>query len=199
MEGNIMRVFETEYGMFTVPSAPKIKTKKGDILLPALSSFKVPIELVQANNYNPNNVPKNNMELLQQSILDNGFTFPVVTVWDEDIRKFIVVDGFHRYTIFKDWLQAEEIVIVVLEHDMAKRMAATVQFNRARGVHQVELMGELVRKLIEQGLEDEDIAKHLGMEFEEVYRLKQITGIAELFKNQTYSKSWEMVEVEENV
>lgn len=78
-------------------------------------------------------------------------------------------------------------------------MAATVQFNRARGVHQVELMGDLVRALIEQGASDEEISKHLGMEMEEVYRLKQITGIAELFKNQPYSKAWEMVEVEDNV
>ena len=75
-------------------------------------------------------------------------------------------------------------------------MAATVQFNRARGVHQVELMGDLVKSLTEQGLTDEEIAKHLGMEMEEVFRLKQITGIAELFKNQTYSKAWEMVDVD---
>ncbi|NNV07141.1 chromosome partitioning protein ParB [Geobacillus sp. MMMUD3] len=194
-----MRVFETDLGVFTVPDAPKIKTKSGEITLHALTPIKVPIELVQANNYNPNNVPRNNMELLKQSILDNGFTFPVVTVFDEELRKFVIVDGFHRYTIFKDWLQADEIVIVVLEHNIAQRMAATVQFNRARGVHQVELMGDLVQSLVKQGLTDEEIAKHLGMEFEEVYRLKQITGIAELFKNQPYSKAWEMMEVDEHV
>jgi transcription initiation factor IIE alpha subunit len=77
-------------------------------------------------------------------------------------------------------------------------MAATVQFNRARGVHQVELMGDLVKALTEQGLDDEEISKQLGMEIEEVFRLKQITGIAELFKNQIYSKSWEMQEVIED-
>ena len=79
---------------------------------------------------------------------------------------------------------------------MIERMAATVQFNRARGVHQVELMGDLVQKLVEQGMEDEEISKHLGMELDEVLRLKQITGIAELFKNQTYSRAWEMKEVD---
>jgi ParB-like chromosome segregation protein Spo0J len=193
------RKFVTELGTFEVPKAPTIKTKAGVISLPALTAITVPIELVQANNYNPNNVPKNNMRLLQQSIIDNGFTFPIVTVFDEDLRKFIVVDGFHRYTIFKDWLKAEELVIVVLEQSLAQRMAATVQFNRARGVHQVELMGDLVRSLIDQGMEDHEIAKHLGMELEEVYRLKQITGIAELFKNQVYSKSWEMMEVDADV
>lgn len=73
-----------------------------------------------------------------------------------------------------------------------------MQFNRARGVHQVELMGDLVQALVEQGASDVEIAEHLGMEEEEVYRLKQVTGIAALFKNQTYSRSWEMQEVSED-
>lgn len=174
-----------------------LKTKKGNIELPVMEPIVVPIDKVQANNYNPNSVPKNNMELLEQSIIDNGFCFAVVTIWDSDIEKYVIVDGFHRYTILKDYLQATEIPIVVLKHDIMQRMSATVQFNRARGVHQVELMGDLVKSLVEQGMQDEDVAKHLGMEMEEVFRLKQITGIAELFKNQTYSTAWEMKEVEE--
>lgn len=176
-----------------------LKTKKGNIKLPVMEPIMVPIEQVQANNYNPNNVPKNNMELLEQSIIDNGFCFAIVTIWDDDIQKYVIVDGFHRYTILKDYLQAKEVPIIVLKHNIAQRMSATVQFNRARGVHQVELMGDLVRSLIEQGMKDEDVAKHLGMELEEVFRLKQITGIAELFKNQTYSTAWEIKEVEEDV
>ncbi len=158
----------------------------------------VDIELVQLNNYNPNNVSDQNMNLLEESILSNGFCFAVVTVWDPEIEKYIVVDGAHRYIEFKDYLQAKQIPIIVLEHDITKRMEATVQFNRARGVHQVELMGDLVQALVEQGVDDMEIAQKLGMEIEEVYRLKQITGIAELFKNQIYSKSWVMVEVDEN-
>lgn len=173
-----------------------IKTKKGEIALPVMEPIIVPIDQVQANSYNPNNVPKNNMTLLEQSIIDNGFTFAVVTIWDADIEKYIIVDGFHRYTIFKDYLEAEELPIIVLNHDNKQRMAATVQFNRARGVHQVELMGDLVKSLIEQGADDETICKHLGMELEEVHRLKQVTGIAEIFKNQSYSRAWEMQEVE---
>ena len=175
----------------------EIKTKKGNIKLPVMEPIIVPIEKVQANNYNPNNVAKNNMILLEQSIIDNGFCFAVVTTYDADIDKYIIIDGFHRYTIFKDYLQADELPIIVLNHDMKQRMASTVQFNRARGVHQVDLMGDLVQSLINQGASDEEIAKHLGMEMEEVFRLKQITGIAEIFKNQTYSKSWEMIEVNE--
>lgn len=181
------------------PNVVALDSNRGPILLPCLNVVLVPVEKVRANNYNPNNVPGNNMELLLQSILDNGFCFPIVTIYDEEVDEYVIVDGFHRYTILKDWLEVKHLPVVVLQHDIKKRMAATVQCNRARGVHQVELMGDLVRALIEQGASDEEISKHLGMEMEEVYRLKQITGIAELFKSQPYSKAWEMVEVEDNV
>lgn len=157
----------------------------------------VPIGKVTANSYNPNHVSDSNMQLLLQSILDNGFCFPVVTIYDDVLDQYIVVDGFHRYIIFRDYLEADLIPVVVLEHTLAQRMAATVQFNRARGVHQVELMGDLVQALVGQGLSDDEISTHLGMDVEEVYRLKQVTGIAELFKNQIYSKSWRMEETEE--
>jgi ParB-like chromosome segregation protein Spo0J len=176
-----------------------IKTKKGDVKLPLLDVRIVDINQVQANTYNPNNVSSQNMALLEESILSNGFCFAVVTVWDPDIEKYIIVDGFHRYLIFRDYLEAKELPIIVLEHDISQRMAATVQFNRARGVHQVELMGDLVQALVQQGVDDADIAQRLGMEIEEVFRLKQITGIAELFKNQIYSKAWEMVEVDDGL
>lgn len=176
-----------------------IDSVKGKIELPCMNPIIVPIEKVRANNYNPNNVSENNMQLLLQSIIDNGFCFPVVTVYDPDEDVYVIVDGFHRYSIFKDYLEAKELPIVVLNHDIKQRMASTVQFNRARGVHQVELMGDLVKALIDQGSTDEEIAKHLGMDLEEVFRLKQITGIAELFKNQTYSKSWVMEEVPDEI
>lgn len=175
-----------------------IKSKKGEIKLPCMNVQIVDINMLQANNYNPNSVSSQNMDLLEESILSNGFCFPVVTVWDPDAEKYIIVDGFHRYQIFKDYLQAEQIPIIVLDHDISKRMEATVQFNRARGVHQVELMGDLVQALVEQGVPDEEIAQKLGMEPEEVYRLKLITGIAEMFKNQVYSKAWVMAEVSED-
>lgn len=176
-----------------------IETKKGNVKLPCLDVKVVDIDLVQANNYNPNVVADNNMKLLEESIMANGFCFPVATIYDPDLEKYVIIDGFHRYLIFRDWLKAKQLPIVVLEHDVSQRMAATVQFNRARGVHQVELMSDLVRALVEQGVDDENIAERLGMEIEEVFRLKQITGIAELFKNQIYSKSWVMQEVPDNV
>lgn len=175
-----------------------LKSRKGDIEIPCLNTILVDIDKLRANNYNPNNVPENNMKLLEQSIIDNGFCFPIVTIYDDIEEVYVIIDGFHRYIILRDYLKVKKAPIVVLKHDITKRMAATVQFNRARGVHQVELMGDLVKSLVEQGMKDEEISKHLGMELEEVYRLKQITGIAELFKNQTYSKSWRMEEVSIN-
>ncbi len=175
-----------------------IQTQKGEVQLPCMDIKIVDINLVQANTYNPNSVPRNNMRLLEESILANGFCYPVVTVYDPDIERYVIVDGFHRYIIFRDWLQAKEIPIIVLDHDISERMEATVQFNRARGIHQVELMGDLVKALVEQGVDDQEIAAKLGMELEEVYRLKQITGIAELFKNQEYSRAWEIIEEEDD-
>lgn len=176
-----------------------IKTKHGDLALPCMDVRVVPMEKVLANNYNPNHVSDKNMELLHQSIADNGMCYAVVTIYDETIDRYIIIDGFHRYTDLKEAWGATECPVIVLTHDIKQRMAATVQFNRARGVHQVDLMGDLVQALVEQGASDAEIAKHLGMEEEEVYRLKQVTGIAAIFKNQTYSRSWEMQEVDDDV
>ena len=176
-----------------------VETNKGTVACPCFDVILVDIDKVQANNYNPNAVAENNMKLLEQSIVDNGMCFPVVTIWSEEEEKYIIVDGFHRYSIFKDYLQAKQLPIVVLQQDIKQRMAATVQFNRARGVHQVELMGDLVKGLVEQGMSEDDIAEHLGMQLEEVFRLKQITGVAELFKKQLYSPAWEMKDMENNI
>lgn len=167
------------------------------IKIPCLNTKMVDIDLVQANNYNPNNVPKDKMELLKQSIIDNGMCFPVVTIWSPEDEKYIIIDGFHRYTVFKDYLNQKELPIVVLEHDISQRMAATIQFNKARGVHQVDGDAEIVRSLIEQGLSEDEISQHLGIDLETIHRYKQLTGIVELFKNVEYSHSWEVGKFEE--
>lgn len=185
------------YEPIVVPDQPELQTKKGRIKLPVMTPVLIPAELVQANNYNPNHVDESNMKLLETSIVENGFAFPIVTVYDADIERFVIVDGFHRYTILTDRLKCKQLPCVVLNQDISQRIAATVQFNRARGVHQVDLMGDLVRSLFEQGQDDEEIAAQLGMEVEEVFRLKQVTGIAELFKNQTYSRAWEMRDIDD--
>lgn len=170
---------------------------KREIKVPCLDVKLVPRELVQANNYNPNHVPKDKMELLKQSILDNGFCFPIVTIWSEEDGKYIIIDGFHRYTICQpEWLDIEQVPIVVLDHDISKRMAATIQFNKARGVHQVDLDADVVRSLLEQGMSEEEVAKHLGLELDTVLRYKQMTGIVDLFKNIDYTPSWEVSDEE---
>lgn len=195
-----MRLILTPYGDFEINETPKVKMSNGkELLLPVFTPILVPVEAIVANNYNPNHVDKQNMELLKTSILDNGFAFAIVTIWDDEQEKFVIVDGFHRFQILSELLGCQEIPIIVLDQNMVSRMSATVQFNRARGTHQVELMGDLVRSLFEQGADDEEIAKNLGMELEEVFRLKQITGIAYLFRNQPYSKSWEMEDVDDAI
>lgn len=177
-----------------------IQGKRHRIEIPCVNTLVVCRSLVLANTYNPNSVSDNKMDLLAQSIIDNGFAFPVVTIYDPDLCKFVIIDGFHRYLIAGyDYLGLSHVPIVVLSHDAAKRMIATIQFNKARGVHQVDLDADVIRALIGQGMNEEDIATHLGLDLETIHRYKQITGIAELFKNAQYSMSWNMVEVEDGV
>lgn len=162
------------------------------ITFPCMKTKLVPREQVQANNYNPNNVPRDKMKLLEQSIIDNGFCFPIVTIWSEDDGKYIIIDGFHRYTICQpEWLDINPVPIVVLEHNINQRMAATIQFNKARGVHQVDLDADVVKCLLEQGMTEEEVSKHLGLDRDTVLRYKQMTGIIDLFKNVDYTPSWE--------
>lgn len=164
-----------------------------EIKMPCLDIKLVDRDLVQANNYNPNNVPSDKMELLKQSIIDNGFCFPIVTIWSEEEQKYIIIDGFHRYTMCQpEWLDIKQIPIVVLDHDISQRMAATIQFNKARGVHEIDGDADIVKSLSEQGLSDADICKHLGLDAETVLRYKQLTGILDLFKNTAYSNAWEV-------
>jgi hypothetical protein len=196
MDGNIMsdqKLICKPEVVTNESTCDTLETDRGTLFLPCMHVILVPVEKVKANTYNPNNVSDQNMMLLEESILMNGFCFPIVTIYDADVDEYVIIDGFHRYYILKNW-NVKLLPIVVLKHDITKRMEATVQFNRARGVHQVELMGDLVKALVEQGVPDDEIAVKLGMEEGEVYRLKQITGIAELFKNQAYSRSWEMHE-----
>lgn len=167
----------------------------GKVLVPCANTMLVRPGLVVANTYNPNSVNDEKMALLQQSILDNGFAFPIVAIWDDEQGKFVIVDGFHRSVIGgPDWLDFDYVPIAVLNHTIAQRLAATVQFNKARGVHAVDLDAEVIRALIGQGLTEEEITVKLGIDLDTVHRYKQLTGIAELFKGAQYSLAWEMVD-----
>lgn len=174
---------------------PQVKAGKIKIAVPCMNTLLARRELVVANGYNPNYVPKEKMRLLRQSILDNGFCFPIVTIFAQDDERFVIIDGFHRHLMGDGkWLDMEYLPIVVLQHSISQRMAATVQFNKARGVHQVDLDADVIRALLEQGQSEEEISLHLGIDVDTIHRYKQLTGISELFKNAEWSMPWVMKE-----
>ena len=155
----------------------------------------VHIDEVQANDYNPNSVAKVEMKLLYTSILHDGYTQPAVTIYDTTIKKYIIVDGFHRYFTCKsnpDILERNcgMLPIVVINKDINNRMASTVRHNRARGKHSVAGMSSMVFSMLENGWKDVDICNELGMEAEELLRLKHITGFSKLFSDIEYKQSW---------
>lgn len=174
-----------------------VRSAKGDIRVPCLSAILVAGHLVRPNTYNPNSVSGNKMAELEQSVLFNGFCFPVATIFDDELEQFVIVDGAHRRIIStNEWLGMEYVPIVWLYHlTMVDCLFATKQFNDARGIHQVDLDAELIRRLSEQGVSDEEISERLQMEIETIHRYKQITGIADLFKNAEYSQSWNILEI----
>lgn len=156
----------------------------------------VPIEKVRANSYNPNAVAPTEMKLLYDSIKEDGYTMPVVCYYLKDEDMYEIVDGFHRYSImlkYKDIYEREQgiLPVSVIDKPIGDRMASTIRHNRARGTHNVDLMSNIVGELHELGKTDTWIMKHLGMDADEVLRLKQISGLASLFKDKEFSKSWE--------
>jgi ParB-like chromosome segregation protein Spo0J len=155
----------------------------------------VPISQVSPNDYNPNSVAAIEMKLLYVSIKHDGYTQPIVTVWNGERRVYEIVDGFHRYyTALKnaDILARNHgrVPIVVIDKDINDRMASTVRHNRARGKHSVRGMSSMVFAMLENGWEDAAICNELGMEPEELLRLKHITGFSKLFENAEYQKAW---------
>lgn len=156
----------------------------------------VPIEKVEPNDYNPNNVASKEMGLLYHSIKMDGYTQPIVTIYDEERDKYVIVDGFHRYFVCKvreDILEKNHgmLPIVVIKKSMNERMAATIRHNRARGEHSVAGMGKLVFTMLDNGWGDTEICNEIGLEPEELLKLKHITGFSALFKNVEYSRAWE--------
>jgi ParB-like chromosome segregation protein Spo0J len=163
------------------------------IKLPIMNVKLVDIDKIIANDYNPNKVATPEMKLLELSILEDGYTQPIVTYYDAEQDKYIIVDGFHRYTVGKK-LQLKELPIVVIDKPIEDRIASTIRHNRARGTHQIDSMQEIMKILIDSGKSDNWISKHLGMDKDEVLRLKQLTGLSELFKNHEFSRSWDVEE-----
>ena len=155
----------------------------------------VPIEKVTPNDYNPNSVAKKEMQLLYISIKEDGYTQPVVTVYDDKADKYVIVDGFHRYFTCKtqkDILERNHgmLPIVVIDKSINERKASTVRHNRARGSHAVTSMSKLVFEMLKNGWSDSAICKELGMEAEEINKLKYVTGFAKLFEKVEYNNAW---------
>lgn len=169
---------------------------------PVYDVKRVPIEQVTANDYNPNSVAPPEMELLETSIWEDGYTQPVVVVYDDENDKYVVIDGFHRYCVLRDSRRVNEreqgmLPVVCLDKEMHDRMASTIRHNRARGTHNIELMSTIVAELVEMGKGDRWICQHIGMSPDELLRLKQITGVAALFQNEDFSASWDAEDFEE--
>lgn len=164
---------------------------------PVYNVKRVPVEKIHANAYNPNSVAPPEMKLLYKSILEDGYTMPIVCYAIPDTDEFEIVDGFHRYTIMKTHKDIYDreggcLPVVVIDKDISNRMASTIRHNRARGTHSIELMTNIVAELTEAGMSDAWILKNIGMDAEELLRLKQLSGLASLFKNKDFSKSWKI-------
>jgi ParB-like chromosome segregation protein Spo0J len=156
----------------------------------------VPVEKVHANDYNPNSVATKEMKLLYTSIKHDGYTQPVVTIYDTENDRYTIVDGFHRYTIMRtcpDIYEANKglLPIVVIDKPINDRMASTVRHNRARGKHSVVGMSTMVFSMLDKGWSNGRICAELGVEAEELAKLKHITGFSKLYENEDYRKAWE--------
>ncbi|NBH15557.1 chromosome partitioning protein ParB [Lachnospiraceae bacterium] len=166
---------------------------------PAYQVLSVPIEKVVPNTYNPNAVAPPEMRLLYDSIKEDGYTMPIVCYYSRAQDVYVIVDGFHRYRIMldhKDIYQRENgrLPVTVIDKPLSNRMASTIRHNRARGSHDVDLMSNIVKELHTIGRSDAWIAKHMGMSRDEILRLKQITGLTELFRDVKFGQAWKPVE-----
>lgn len=155
----------------------------------------IPIEKVHANNYNPNSVATPEMKLLYISVKADGYTQPVVTIYDEQKDRYTIVDGFHRYSIMRRYkdIYAEcegKLPCVVLRNKtMNDLMASTVRHNRARGKHSINGMSNIVMDMLMNGATDVEVCNELGLEAEELVRLKYISGYAKLYEGKEYSRA----------
>lgn len=154
----------------------------------------VPQEDVEGNDYNPNEVATPEMELLHKSIKEDGYTQPIVT-YETDPGHFEIVDGEHRSIVGKEYDDIRDrlhdhVPVTVIDKPEEERMGSTIRHNRARGTHQIRDMSDIVVELFDRGWDDERIMEELGMERDEVLRLKQVSGLKKAFSDHEFSQSW---------
>lgn len=164
---------------------------------PVYNIQRIPINKIQANSYNPNSVASPEMKLLYQSIKEDGYTMPIVCYYIEEKDIYEIVDGFHRYTTMlnhKDIYERENgcLPVSIIDKPISDRMASTIRHNRARGSHDIGLMVNIISDLVESGMSDQWIMKNIGMDADELLRLKQISGLISLFKDKDFSKAEEV-------
>lgn len=170
---------------------------------PVYTVKAVPVEKVVANSYNPNVVAPPEMRLLEISIWEDGYTMPCVCYYLQEEDQYEIVDGYHRYMVMKTSRRIYErekglLPVVVIDKDISQRMASTIRHNRARGMHSVELMSGIVTELVRSGMSDNWIMRNIGMDRDELVRLKQVSGLAALFARKEFSLSEEEQEEQEN-
>ena len=164
---------------------------------PVYNIQAIPIELIDANAYNPNHVAPPEMKLLYESIKEDGYTMPIV-VYPLGDGEYEIVDGYHRYTtmlLHRDTYEREggKLPCSIIDKDVSNRMASTIRHNRARGSHSIELMMNIVGELKKAGMSDQWIMKEIGMDADELLRFKQLSGLAELFRDREYSQTTETI------
>lgn len=165
---------------------------KQEYTSPVYAVKAVPVEKIEANAYNPNVVAPPEMELLELSIWEDGYTMPCVCYYIPEADKYELVDGFHRYLVMKTSKRIYErekgrLPVTVIDKDLSNRMASTIRHNRARGTHSIELMTNVVTELKKAGMSDAWIMKNTGMDKDELLRFKQISGLAALFADKDFS------------
>ena len=159
---------------------------------PVYAVKAVPLEKIVANDYNPNIVAPPEMKLLELSIWEDGFTMPCVCYYDSEADRYILVDGYHRYSVLKSSKRIYQrenglLPVVVIDKELSNRMASTIRHNRARGSHNIELMCHIVAELDKAGMSDQWIMKNIGMDRDELLRLIQFSGLADLFSDKCFS------------
>lgn len=155
----------------------------------------IPLERIRPNGYNPNRVARTELALLRRSIEEDGITQPIVVVHDPDTDEYVIVDGYHRYWTISNTPHIREATnhqapCVILDKPLTERMASTVRHNRARGRHQLDGMAHMIFTMLGAGMQDHEICNALGMEPEELHRLKHVTGFSKLMQDRAYNHEW---------
>ncbi|EPN3648760.1 IbrB-like domain-containing protein [Enterococcus faecium] len=165
---------------------------------PVYNVQRIPISKIRANSYNPNKVALPELNLLEKSIFIDGYTMPIVCYYLESDDYYEIVDGYHRFLVMKNseiiaQRENNQLPVTIIDKPITERIASTIRHNRARGTHSIDSMVSIIKDLIEAGISDRWIIDNIGMDKNELLRLKQISGLVALFADNDFSKGWEEI------